>query len=450
MSIKKLLPYLVVLLVVAGGFFISEHYQSQKEAEEKAAKKVFAVPADKITAITLKRDGREIKLTKNKKWQIIQPLPTPADDFAVNSLRDTLAGLEKQREIEVEPEKLVDYGLDHPDLIVDFAADPKTYQLRIGHKVPGGRGYYAQPDATGKVLLISAIDKEALDKNLTALRDKTVFTISPEKANALEVRTAKVDLTLKKTSPETWVWEDHPQTRIRTDRVESLLRQLRNLRAQEFVSEKPENLEIYGLAPVPAARITVSQDKQKETLLLGAKKGKLCYAHKTGRLPIFQVDRELLEGLPTSASQLEDRRLWRGKEAEVEKMNWGPPDQQVKATKEKDDWRLTFPDGRVEKKPAMRLGRVLWRLKELEYERLVPSTNPSPKDPKFSLQLIGSQDKPLLKLETFDAKEPDLLRVRSIQGEQTLDALVSKKSLAAWRQELGNLLTTASPGPTSK
>ncbi len=98
----------------------------------------------------------------------------------------------------------------------------------------------------------------------------------------------------------------------------------------------------------------------------------------------------------------------------------------------------------------MRLGRVLWRLKELEYERLVPSTNPSPKDPKFSLQLIGSQDKPLLKLETFDAKEPDLLRVRSIQGEQTLDALVSKKSLAAWRQELGNLLTTASPGPTSK
>ncbi|MFP3866654.1 MAG: DUF4340 domain-containing protein [Desulfobacteraceae bacterium] len=449
MRIKKLLPYLVVLLVVAGAFFISEHYQSQKEAEEQAAKKIFSLPADKITTITLKRDSQEIKLTRDKNWKIIQPLHTPADDLAVNSLRETLAGLEKQRQLEVEPEKLSEYGLDHPELVVDFSADSETHQLCVGHKVPGGRSYYAQQQGDGKVLLISAVDKETLDKNLTALRDKTIFTISPEQANALQIKTARLDLDLKKTGPETWSLEDSPDTRIRSDRVESLLRQLSSLRAQEFVSEKPENLEVYGLAPEPAARLTISQDEQKETLLLGAKKDKLCYAHKPGSLPIFQVDREMLEGLPTSKSRLEDRRLWSGKEAEVQKMSWGPPEQQIKAVKEKDDWRLSFPDGKVEKKPAMQLGRVLWKLKELEYERLAPSESPSPDAPRFTLQLSGAQDEPLLSLETFAAPAPDLLRVRSQQGKQTLDVLVAEKSFAAWRQELNNLFAAPRP-PTSE
>ncbi|MDD3579843.1 MAG: DUF4340 domain-containing protein [Desulfobacca sp.] len=450
MSAKKLLPYLIVLLVVAGGFLISELYQSRQAAQDKAAKKIFAVSAENIKAITFKRDHQEVELAKDKNWQIVKPIKTPGADFTINSLAETLAGLEKQRELEVESGKLAEYGLDHPCLTVEFTIEAKAYQVRIGDKVPGGRGYYAQSDPTGKVLLISAVDKEALDKDLMALRDKKIFSFSADQVKELQIQTGKLNVDLERTGSQTWTLKGQPKTRIRSDKVASLIRQLSSLQAQEFVSEKPENLKKYGLAPKPAARLTVSYDKQQETLLLGAEKDKLCYAHKSGTSPITLVNLELLTGLPTSWAQLEDRRLWSGTESDVEKLTWGTPNQQYQVIREKDALRLTLPDGRVEKKPIIRLSSLLWRLKELEYQRLVPADRFNLKDPDVILQLYGAEDKLRLKLEAGKAQPADQLPVRATQGDQTLNALVSARSFANWRQELDNLLAAPSPESSSQ
>lgn len=447
MSFRKLLPYLVVMLIVAGGFFVSEYYQARQAAQEKAAKKIFSVKEGDITAFTLTRGQQEIRLKKEKDWQLVYPLTAAADTFTVHSLLGTLAELEKQRELAVKPEKLADYGLDQPKLILNFTAGDQTHQLRIGDKAPGGRVYYAQKGQDSKVLLINTVDEESLDRDLTALRDKTVFTFSPDQATALHLQTAKLDLKLKKNAPDTWTIEGQPQTRVRGDKIESLLRQLRFLRAREFVAENPENLKKYGLAPKPTARVSVSQGKQQETLLLGATQGEKCYAHKRGNFPIIQVDKDILERLPTSVTSLEDRRLWAGKEGEVHTIIWGPPDHPVTATKAGDHWRLTGPQGRSQQQTAINMGGVLWRLKDLEYDRLASPDQPLPAKPEFRFQLKGEKGKLLLTLEEFPAKTADLVRVRAVQNQQTLDVLMAKKAFAAWRQELAKLFAAESPAP---
>jgi hypothetical protein len=468
MNPKRLLFYLIVLLVVAGGYFVSEFRHSRHQAEEKAAQQIFQVPSADINAVTLKSDKGEIRLQRVAagekppatqgspppagEWQITAPITVKADELTINSLLGALTDLKRQRHLdEVPADKVKDFGLDKPTFTLEIQAGERTHQLRFGHKVPGDQNIYAQKDTEPRVLLVRTTDKESLDRSLTALRSKNIFTVSPEQVT--EIRLIREDgrLTLHKTEAAEWLPGGQLKTKLRSDRINALLSQLTGAKAREFAAEKADDLKKYGLAPSPALRLTLLTGKQEETLLLGSKQGEQYYAQISGTAPIIVVDKSLVEKLPVSYDSLEDRRLWAGQEAEVHKIIWGAPDTLTTAVRDKNGWSIQAPDKPAQQQTAMKFSLAFWRLKEMEFTRLLPGAETKKEaKPLFTLQLLGAEENPLFRLEEF-AGEKDQVQVTFSHGEKNLGALVPAKALTELKVMLERLATpeTQSPGATS-
>ncbi len=295
------------------------------------------------------------------------------DELTINSILTALADLKMQRQLDEMPaDKLKEFGLEKPIFTLEFQAADQTHQLRFGHKVPGDQSIYAQKDTDPRVLLVSITDKETLDRTLTALRTKNIFTLAPDQVTEIRLIRNQDRLTFQKTEPSVWTPGDHLQTKLRTDKINALLRQISGAKALEFVAEKADDLKKYGLAPSPALRLTLMSGKQEETLLLGSKQGERYYAQISGTAPIILVDKSLMEKLPASYEALEDRRLWAGQDAEVQKVMWGAPDKQITAVRDKNGWNLQTADNPARQISPMKFGLALWRLRDVEFIRLLP------------------------------------------------------------------------------
>ena len=209
------------------------------------------------------------------------------------------------------------------------------------------------------------------------------------------------------------------------------MKQISGAKALEFVAEKADDLKKYGLVPSPALRLTLLAGGQEETLLLGSKQGDRYYAQVSGTAPIILVDQSLVEKLPTSYEALEDRRLWAGADTEVQKVVWGTPDKLMTAVRDQNGWSILNADNSpARQESAMKFNLVFWRLKDLEFTKLLPAADTKKdKNPLFTLQLFGPEDKPLFRLDEISA-DKDQVQVTFSQGEKTLGVSFLPRHLA--------------------
>jgi len=457
MSGRKLLVYVAILLIVVGGYLVSEYYQTRQAVQAKAARQVFHFKAEELQAVVLKSDKGEIRLERQAAeaapaaaptggeaaapaappWRLVAPINAATDPLTMNSLLTALTELQVERRLdEVSPERRGDFGLDKPIFTVEIVAGERTHQLRCGRQVPGSQSIYAQVDEDPRVLVLRQSDKETLDRTLTALRAKEIFTLKPAEVTEIRLSRGQGKLVFRKTGPETWEPAATLQVKLRQDRINALVRQAAAVRALDFVAEKAEDLKKYGLAPAPTLRLTLLRDGQEETLIIGGQQGERYYAQAAGKAPIFLVDKALVEALPASYEALEDRRLWGGAETEVQKVIWGPPERQTVAVREKEGWTIQTGDQKTIQQSAMKMNLAFWRLKELEFIRLLPNAaDLDQATPAFTLQLLGADNALLFRLAEY-AADKDQIKVVSTVGNDVRAATVAA---GAW-QEVKDLL----------
>jgi hypothetical protein len=443
---RRLLPYLVIFLVLLGLYFGLTWRQARQAAKKAEAKKIFQVKEGEISGLALIRGKEEVRLAKKDgEWWLTKPLKMRADQAVVTSMLFTLASLNKERDLKGGPD-LKAFGLDKPVLVVEFTAPGKSRRLVVGAATPGKMGFYAYRDQDPvNLLVISTGNKSSLDRNLAALRDKTIFAYAPDKAKSLLVKTGGATVQLEKVAPASWRWLGREKFPVRGDRVEGLLRFLHAARVRDFVADNPKDLAPYGLAP-PLGEVVVLQDKEPERLMLGKKAKGGDYARKAPDGPVVLTDKDLLGHITKTLATLQDRRLWRGQAKAVQKVVWGTPGKNWVGLKDKDFFKITGPNKAEFKQPAVLLEVGLWKLQTLEFDRLAPPKAP-PTRPLYVLELIGAKGKPLFRLEELaqvKAKEV-LLRVKV--GEKTETGLVRQKTYQDWQKEMARL---TSPPPGAK
>lgn len=123
-----------------------------KPGQEKpvAQLKLTAMAADSIRTISLRRDrSDDVELRRDgNRWQLVKPRAARANPYRVDALLALLA-TESPGPVAAAPERLAEYGLDHPRAIVRFndteirlgkehAFDPRVYVALDGavHLVP--------------------------------------------------------------------------------------------------------------------------------------------------------------------------------------------------------------------------------------------------------------------------------------------------------------------------
>jgi hypothetical protein len=441
---RRLIPYLVVFLVLAGVYAGLRWHQVQKAAQERKAKEVYNFPEKEISALSLKRGKEEIKLRRQgTDWEITQPLTSKADKQTIGSLLRTLAKLKMQRNL--GKGELKSFGLEPPAAVLSFTAKGAAHQLALGSQAPGGMSYYARKDNGPNILLISIADKNDLEPQLAALRDKTLWPFKPGQVKSLKIHAGKTQVNLEKSSPLAWRWVGRPDIKVRNDRVEFLLKQLSEAKIMDFNPTPPKDLKAAGLAPRPNIAVTLVTPKGTETLFLGGASVKGNYARLGAKGSLLQVKRNVSDRITRTLAGLEDRRLWSGDIMAVHRMVWGPPGKTWTAVKEKTSWKITGPDKKAFKKSGPEVEWALINFQKLEHSSLLPKL-PAPNPAAFIVEFFDGVGKPLFRLEEAGKPEKTGVRVLTKAGGASAGALIPPKSLADWQKQL-NRLSTPPPKP---
>jgi hypothetical protein len=439
MNPRRVLAFLAVFVAVAAAYFLLTWREARQEQAEQAAKRLYQFKDTAITTLSLKRGAEVIQLEKKERdWRITSPVKTRADQDIVASVLDTLASLSMERRLGQE-KNLQPFGLKEPAMVIQFMADGQAHRLDIGSAAPGKRGYYALKDQGKDVVVLSAADKQSLDRPLTALRDKTLLAFSPDKVKALKIHLGSLKVHLNK-SEDTWKLQGRDQFQVRADRLGSFLRRLDSAQIKEFVSESPgpKELKTYGLVPKPKGEVTVTEDKRTQTILLGEAGKEGVYARKDGTGPVFLLNERLKKDLEQTIAGLEDRRLWSGKIADIQKVVWGHPNKTWSAVKKDKSFRLTGPGQESLTQPAVRLEMALLKFQDLEYARLVPAAKIA-KPAKYFLELHDASGKLLLRLAETGRSAQDKAEVSLERQDKAKLALVPLKTYQAWQEDMDRL-----------
>jgi len=437
---RRLLPYLAVFLVLLVTYLGLRWHQGHKQKQEERAKLIFDLKPDEISALTLKRDKAEIQLTRQDgAWKLVRPVQAKADNAVLGEMVKALARLKLERDL--GPGDLKGFGLEPPALAVSFTAQGQARRLALGAAAPGNRGYYARRDDSPDILLIAAGARDSLDQRLEALRDKTLWTFNLTQVKSVKIRTGKSEVSLQKNGA-TWKWAGRPNFRIRADRVDRLLRHLKEARITGFPAP-PKDLAAAGLAPRAKAEVTVTTPQGAQTLFIGARAQEGYYARVGTQGPVVQVGLPLPDEIARSIPLLEDRRLWSGAILDVHKVVWGVPGKTWTASKEKGSWKLSGPEKAELKQSNPRMEMALVNFQNLEYASLMTKAM-APGKEAFTLELFDAAGKPLFRLEELGKQDVTALAVRTKTGDAVVTAVVPEQKFKQWQEDL-NRLTVPPP-----
>ncbi|MCC7404899.1 MAG: DUF4340 domain-containing protein [Bdellovibrionales bacterium] len=212
------------------------------------------VPKDKID-LTIKREGEVWKADR-------QPdLPIAADEvdkFVLDS--SNFKALDFVAE-ETEPKLLAHFGLDQPDLVLEYWLDgadgPGPHWWMKVKRAPAGKEGFAYHSERATIYKIHEDTVRRFSKNLSDFRDKKLpFKFVPDAVEKLSLKTSLTDLSLEKKDGKWTVTVPVAGKEVDQERVASLIQNLGELEARYFLGAKPGK----GLQP-PANRVVLKNSK---------------------------------------------------------------------------------------------------------------------------------------------------------------------------------------------
>ena len=206
------------------------------------------------SAIELARDGEG--------WKIQKPSVLKADASEVNALLSSLRGTRAEDFVD-EPGALAEYGLDPPreKVAVVVGADKTRKELWLGtEKAKDSKNtLYVKRADSPTVYAVGSWTWNGLNKNLAALRDKTVLSFDLANLGVLEVtrrdgesyrvvKEAGAPSVTPQAGPPAATWKVEGAKGSKSTQIGDLVADLHGLKGYEIAAEKPGDLGPYGLA----------------------------------------------------------------------------------------------------------------------------------------------------------------------------------------------------------
>ncbi len=285
-------------------------------------KDIFKFESDQAKTLKLRAKDIEWEAEKlDEEWFLKKPVNALAEKSKINDVLYALSNLKAAAFVSEEKnsEDIQNYGLDKPDyeVAIDFPVENRQV-IYFLHKKEDG--VYATSSLTPKILRVDDAVLTDLEKEAGELRDKGVADFFTWEVKKLQVRKGDFSLTLTKDEEENWKSNMLEIQEIDKEKVQSLLRKMESLEAEEFI-DPPLKLADYGLE-IPQAEVRIwAGDEESPTevvIQIGAEEEESEKAYvKNGRFDyVFMVNASFLEDLPGKA---EDWRLAPEEEKKEEK-----------------------------------------------------------------------------------------------------------------------------------
>ncbi|MBI3456468.1 MAG: DUF4340 domain-containing protein [Candidatus Rokubacteria bacterium] len=412
----------LAVVLIGLGIFVYVYEVRQGPAREKAAAekdRIFkGLEAADIEDVAITRKGETIRLKKSgDAWTLAAPVEARAERQPVQDLASSLASLRIEREIEANPAKLADFGLEAPAVEITFKAKGQEHRVRLGAKNPTGIWAYAQLEGKPAVVLVSDSLLRDAEKPVADFRDRTVLAFERKDVKGLEVKlpSGQTVAAQLKGSDE---WQVTTPVAVPADReqISSLLEKLRAAKIKEFVTEAPKTPEAYGLNRPLRLTLWLGEEKERvaKTLRLGKTipDKKTAYAQREGDATVFTVDEELVKAVPISAVALRDKTVFTYDRGKLERVELESPKGKVVLLMEGGAWRITAPAQLKVDEGAM--SDLLWKARDLRAKDFVA-------DDARALARFGL-DRPQVRLSVWEkeAKEPKALLLAPAKDKKDL------------------------------
>jgi hypothetical protein len=323
-------------------------------------------------------------------WRLVEPIAAKSDTNEVEKIISDLNDLKVASFIAEDPDDLSIYGLSQPQMQVTASLKDgvenaaslfrKDKTLLIGKKENGS--VYVRTASDKPVFLVSAEIIGKLTKQPSDLRDRTVIVFDRGTVERLDLKYAERSIICeKKVEPATGrsesdeeeeVWEitSPINAKANTSQIHEILRKLHELKVNEFVSDRPKDLAIYGLTRPQLRAIVVPKGAEPKMLLVGKKARGSVYVKTASAEPVYLVDAGIVDDLSMEVLDLRDKQVMKFKRNDVNRIELRRKGSEpIVCIKQERDWRIVEPTR--EKAKNYEVDNILNKLGDLKAERFM-------------------------------------------------------------------------------
>jgi hypothetical protein len=241
-----------------------------KTVDQLRNRELMSFKVDEVTKLVLTRDnGQMIEVDRDgDNWKIVKPSPYLADATQVRQILSTLDNTKIADFISDAPGNVAQYGLEKPHLVatVYFGKNAATQSLLFGFKQSeeGKDGIYVRRGERAPVYTVHEFVMGQVDKDLLALRDKSILNLKPADIAGIDVKRASGAYTLKRDAKGKWsVIEGGKTSPAETPVVERFVYELQELKAASIIADPMPSLAPFGMDH-PTIEIAVSAADGKQ------------------------------------------------------------------------------------------------------------------------------------------------------------------------------------------
>lgn len=303
-------------------------------------KKVSTPSVDEFDA-----EGNPLKEDKEiKSWSLSDPANAVLDAARVNAILAAIVQLKADATIpENEVEKdLGIYGLVTPEAEVEvwYGEGKKKILLGKTNEYVGKR--YVKIEGSPELYLVSSGLFEAVDKKKSELRDKTPIEFFDGELETITVNGKDGNVVLHKKGVEDWEITAPLQSEAGALAVNTLIRNVRNLRAEDFV-DNPSDLSKYGLT-TPTISVTVKTKDKEVPIKLGKSKEKSWFQLGDEKT-IYQAAGDPISGIVATVDNYRERKVFKFDYDTVKEVSYEADGKRVVAARDDKGWKTNGNDG---------------------------------------------------------------------------------------------------------
>ncbi len=268
-------------------------------------KDIFRFETDDVKTIKLQAKESQWEAEKKEdEWFLKRPVAALAKENKITGILNSLSGLKAKEFVSEEKnkEEIAQFGLDQPDYEVILGMPVENQEVTFSlHKKD--EKLYATTSLSSKIIEAEDSLLSELEEAVGELRKKEVANFYSWEVNRFQLKRGELDWVLVKDEDDNWNFESPVQEEADKSKVQTFIRKMESLEAEEFV-DPPFDLRDFGLdEPQGEVKLWVKEDEEnfKEiTILLGAEdKDTKKVVVKNARLDyLFRLDSAFLEEFP--------------------------------------------------------------------------------------------------------------------------------------------------------
>lgn len=350
-----------------------------REVGDLRDRAVLAFDRKSVTQVDLEfgGDGMSVAAGESGRWRIVKPRPYRADAELITDFLDKLNSARAKEFAADGPKSLAPWGLDRPSRVTLWTGrdkDRASKTLLFGRVDAAKKGVYVMRAGEPTVMLVGEELWTAFPRTVAVLRDKVVLAYAYDKANRIELESARGTVNLERDGPG-WKITAPEALKADTGAVNSLLWAVRDLRAGGFLGETAADIPRWLPKPDLTVRIWEEGAEGPKTLLVKSSaemRGKepMAVAAVAGQGPVVLVRAQILNDLAKTVTDLRDRSVFPAfdlKDVTRAHVSAGGTRLLVERSGE-SDWRVIEP-GRGPAKEG-RVTNVLLTLKALRWKQV--------------------------------------------------------------------------------